>query len=143
MYSNVKTWRSYSSGGGGWRSSKKYSNSGNESGDCGGGEPRLQSTRIVNMDDYLIDQDSDDETYGGSKSRGGSVCHKDDVNTNNVNINECMIQLAQNLLVPMFFSLCAITLSYLSISMFSCFDSIRIYCLFVCKLKRRLFFSGL
>jgi hypothetical protein len=127
MYSTVKNWRPHNASRG---KSSKYmldSETMDEQNGVAGG---MQNTKIINTDGCLVN-DSDDEDFKKNKL---TMCHKGDENTNNINIKECMIQLAQNILVPMFFSLLAITLSYSSISAFSCFDSIRIYSLFVCKL---------
>jgi hypothetical protein len=124
MYCNVKNWRPHHS------RTQKYtgdSEAMDEQNGVGGG---MQNTKVINIDECLVNDSDDDEDYKKSKL---SMCHKGDENTNNINIKECMVQLAQHILVPMFFSLLAMTLSYTSISVFSCFDSIRIYCLFVCE----------
>ena len=53
--------------------------------------------------------------------------------TNNVNIRACMVQVAQHILVPALFSLLALTLSFVFISVFTRFDAIRTFCHFARK----------
>ena len=92
------------------------------------------------MDENLIANDSDDDDDGENVPhkfvRINSMCQADlddEKNDQLINVKECMVELAQQIIVPMFFNLMAVTLSYSAIAIFTCFDSIRIYSLFTCK----------
>lgn len=116
LYSNVKNWRPS-------RAVKSSSS-------------KDEYLIATNDEDEFSDEDDNNVKRNKRSPRGAHhhnhvLHHQTSIeNTNNINIKECMIQLAQQILVPMFFSLIAITLSYVSIGTFSCFDSVRIYCLF-------------
>ena len=53
----------------------------------------------------------------------------DESKSNNIKINKFLVEIAQQLVVPMFFSLIATVFTYTITALTTCFDSMKTYCL--------------
>lgn len=58
--------------------------------------------------------------------------------SNHINIKELLIQTSSQLIVPMFFSLLAISLTYSIIGFTTCFDSVKTYCIITGKFYKKI-----
>jgi hypothetical protein len=137
LYSNVKDWRRLKT--------TKYEKVTNEDDD-----EELVDDDLITKQDFV-----DDKTQTDSKTNQESEFNVDnkqkqsanktknakkksiryvDLLLNKNDIIECLTDIAQQSLVPMFFSLMAIVLTYTVIGLTSCFDSIRTNCLMISKL---------
>lgn len=138
MYSNVKDWRRLKT--------TKYEKVTNEDDD----EEEVDDDLITKQDfvddktqtDSKTNQESEfkniDKNQKQSANKTKNAKKKStryvDLLLNKNDIIECLTDIAQQSLVPMFFSLMAIVLTYTVIGLTSCFDSIRTNCLMISKL---------
>jgi hypothetical protein len=140
LYSNVKDWRRLKT--------TKYEKVDNEDDDDDDVENGDQQQTVTTKQEFIDDinnnnsntnQESEFNIDNKQKS-SNKIKDTKKKNTNYVDlllnkndIIECLTEVSQQSLVPMFFSLMAIILTYLVIGLTSCFDSIRTNCLMLSK----------